>query len=141
MAGSSGVLAMFGPLQRRIERLAERFLAPAGVPRVDFARPAGEPALFAPDSVSRIVFKNPVTLFIGGVAAVLLELAEPRVRDGVWQHSSFRSRPLDTEDHDRFEAMARQSLDEQARLEAEPEVDFDTFVAAYQASILGLISN
>ena len=58
------------------------------------------------------------------------------------QHADyFRSRPLDTEDHDRFEAMARQSLDEQARLEAEPEVDFDTFVAAYQASILGLISN
>jgi uncharacterized protein (DUF2236 family) len=34
------------------------------------------------------VFKNPVTLFIGGVGAVLLELAEPRVRDGVWGHST-----------------------------------------------------
>ncbi|MDH4871393.1 glutamate--cysteine ligase [Pseudomonas sp. BN515] len=58
------------------------------------------------------------------------------------QHADyFRSQPLDAEDQDRFENMARQSLDEQARLEAEPEVDFDTFVAAYQASILGLISN
>ncbi|MCY1202237.1 Glutamate--cysteine ligase [compost metagenome] len=58
------------------------------------------------------------------------------------QHADyFRSQPLSAEDQDRFETMARQSLDEQARLEAEPEVDFDTFVAAYQASILGLISN
>ena len=36
---------------------------------------------------------------------------------------------------------ARQSLTEQAELEAAPAGDFDTFVAAYQASILGLLSN
>ena len=40
------------------------------------------------------MFKNPVAVFIGGVTAVLLEFAEPRVRDGVWQHSSFRTDPL-----------------------------------------------
>jgi uncharacterized protein (DUF2236 family) len=34
-------------------------------------------------------------LFIGGVAAVILELAEPRVRAGVWSHSSFRTDPVD----------------------------------------------
>ncbi|WP_426043482.1 oxygenase MpaB family protein [Caulobacter sp. DWR3-1-2] len=48
----------------------------------------------APDSVSWRVFKNPVSLFVGGVAAVILELAEPRVRTGVWQYSSFRTDPL-----------------------------------------------
>lgn len=36
--------------------------------------------------------------------------------------------------------MASESLAEQAELEKQPEGDFDTFVAAYQASILGLIS-
>lgn len=36
-----------------------------------------------------------MTLFIGGVAAVLLELAEPRVRHGVWDHSSFREKPME----------------------------------------------
>jgi uncharacterized protein (DUF2236 family) len=36
------------------------------------------------------VFKNPLSLFIGGVAAVILELAEPSVRSGVWDHSTFR---------------------------------------------------
>lgn len=63
-------------------------------PPVDFTRPEGEPALIAADSVSWRVFKNPVALYIGGIAAVLLELAEPRVRTGVWEHSSFRSDPL-----------------------------------------------
>lgn len=62
--------------------------------RLDFSIPAGEPALLPPDSLSWRIFKNPVTIFIGGVAAVLLELAEPRVRDAIWQHSSFRSDAL-----------------------------------------------
>ena len=69
-------------------------IQPDGGPRVDFRVPAGEPALAAPDSVSWRVFKNPVSLFVGGVAAVILELAEPRVRTGVWEHSSFRRDPL-----------------------------------------------
>jgi uncharacterized protein (DUF2236 family) len=41
------------------------------------------------------VFRNPVSLFIGGVAAVILELAEPRVRSGVWDNSSFTTDPVD----------------------------------------------
>lgn len=65
-----------------------------GGPRVDFATPVGEPALAAADSVSWRVFKNPVALFVGGVTAVILELAEPRVRTGVWEHSTFRTDPL-----------------------------------------------
>jgi uncharacterized protein (DUF2236 family) len=40
------------------------------------------------------VFKNPLSLFIGGVAAVIMELAEPRVRTGVWEHTSFRIDPI-----------------------------------------------
>jgi uncharacterized protein (DUF2236 family) len=60
----------------------------------DFLRPAGEAALVSPDSVSWRVFKNPLSLFIGGVAAVILELAEPRVRTGVWEHSTFRTDPI-----------------------------------------------
>jgi uncharacterized protein (DUF2236 family) len=46
------------------------------------------------DSVSWRIFKNPVALFIGGVAAVILELAEPSVRTGVWEHSGFRRDPV-----------------------------------------------
>lgn len=64
------------------------------LPQVDFTQPAGEPALVSPDSLSWQVFKNPVALFVGGVTAVLLELAEPRVRSGVWDHTTFRTDPL-----------------------------------------------
>jgi uncharacterized protein (DUF2236 family) len=65
---------------------------PAGM-AMDFSAPAGEPALAPVGGVSWRVFANPVPLFIGGVAAVLLELAEPSVRSGVWDHSSFRRDP------------------------------------------------
>jgi uncharacterized protein (DUF2236 family) len=63
-------------------------------PAFDFSTPFGEPALCAPDSVSWRVFKNPVALAVGGVAAVLLELADPRIRDGLWQHTTFPTDPL-----------------------------------------------
>ena len=65
---------------------------PAGM-AFDFSQPAGEPALTPPDGLSWRVFANPVALFVGGVAAVLLELAEPSVRSGVWDHSSFERDP------------------------------------------------
>jgi uncharacterized protein (DUF2236 family) len=60
----------------------------------DFLRPVGEAALVPADSISWRVFKNPLSLFIGGVAAVILELAEPRVRTGVWEHTTFRTDPI-----------------------------------------------
>jgi len=61
---------------------------------VDFAHPPGAEALAPSGSVSWRIFANPVTLFVGGIAAVVLELAEPSVRAGVWNHSSFRDDPL-----------------------------------------------
>ncbi len=62
--------------------------------RIDFAKPLGDPGLYGPDSVAWRVHANPASLAVGGVAAVILELAEPRVRHGVWDHSSFRRDPL-----------------------------------------------
>lgn len=82
------------PLLSRLDKASRALLFPDGSPEVDFRHPAGEPALSLPDSVSWRIFKNPVSLFIGGVAAVILELAEPRVRTGVWEHSGFRVDPV-----------------------------------------------
>ncbi|WP_123069216.1 oxygenase MpaB family protein [Massilia aurea] len=65
---------------------------PAGM-AFDFSQPAGEAALAPHDGVSWRVFANPIGLFVGGVTAVLLELAEPSVRSGVWDHSSFQRDP------------------------------------------------
>lgn len=81
-----------GFIGRPIDATAGRLLSSA--PTVDFSQPAGESSLVDADSVSWRIFKNPVALFIGGVTAVILELAEPRVRAGVWDHSSFRTDPL-----------------------------------------------
>lgn len=82
------------PWVRVVDRYAHRLLQPEAGPRVDFSRPAGEAALVPADSESWRVFKNQITVFIGGVAAVILELAEPAVRAGVWTHSSFPSDPV-----------------------------------------------
>ncbi|HWH18770.1 MAG TPA: oxygenase MpaB family protein, partial [Allosphingosinicella sp.] len=90
----SKALLLPRPLQRSVEGFASGFLSPADAPAPDFRNPPGEPALVPPDSVSWRIFKNPLTLFVGGVAAVLLELAEPRVRHGVWDHTSFRTDPI-----------------------------------------------
>ena len=80
-------------LQRRLEAASSSFLHPLG-DRVDFSSPRGEAALAPPHSVSWRIFKNPISLFVGGIAAVLLELADPAVRTGVWEQSTFRSDPL-----------------------------------------------
>jgi uncharacterized protein (DUF2236 family) len=85
---------ILAPFEFWLDRFSLRMLQPAGAPVVDFAQPAGEPALVAPDSISWRIFRNPLALFIGGVSAVILELAEPAVRSGVWEHSDFRRNPV-----------------------------------------------
>ena len=82
-------------VERRLDAMALLLLRPDdGAPSIDFAFPPGEAALFAPDSVAWRVFKNPVALFVGGVAAAVLELAHPAVRTGVWEHSAFPTDPV-----------------------------------------------
>jgi uncharacterized protein (DUF2236 family) len=75
-------------LTRPLDRLGQRLMG-----GLDFTVPSGEPAILGPDSVSWRVFGNPLSLYVGGITAVILELAEPRVRHGVWDHSSFRRDP------------------------------------------------
>ncbi|WAC20635.1 oxygenase MpaB family protein [Luteolibacter sp. SL250] len=81
-------------LKPRLENLLRSQLDDGSGRMMDFTQPAGEPALVAADSISWRVFANPVTLVIGGITAVLLELAEPKVRSGVWDHTTFRTDPL-----------------------------------------------
>lgn len=61
---------------------------------VDFSKPAGEASLVPPGSPQWRVFKNPVAFAIGGVAAVLLEFADARIRSGVWNHSVYKVDPV-----------------------------------------------
>src|SRR5436305_5059949 len=82
------------PLQSSLEAMARVLLEPGDRPHIDFSRPVGEAALLSPESVSWRVFKNPLSLFIGGVTAVIMELAEPRVRTGLWKHTTLRVNPV-----------------------------------------------
>ena len=82
------------PLKSSLEATARALLKPIDRYDIDFSRPIGEAALVPPNSLSWRVFKNPLSLFIGGVTAVILELAEPRVRTGVWEHTTFRLDPV-----------------------------------------------
>ncbi|MGQ5702348.1 oxygenase MpaB family protein [Sandaracinobacteroides sp. A072] len=61
---------------------------------VDFSKPAGEPCLLEPDSLHWRIYRNPIALGIGGVAAVLLEFADARIRSGVWDHSIYKVDPI-----------------------------------------------
>jgi uncharacterized protein (DUF2236 family) len=81
------------PLHARLEDAARSYFDAPGL-ALDFSKPPGAPALFAPASIAWRVMKNPVALTIGGIAAVILELAEPRVRTGVWEHTTFRTDPV-----------------------------------------------
>jgi uncharacterized protein (DUF2236 family) len=92
-------------LQRRLEKAAADFLDEANAYSVDFSRPHGEAALVPADSFSWRVFKSPVALFLGGIAAVVLELAEPRISAGVWNHTSFQRDPLRRIQRTGFAAM------------------------------------
>ena len=66
------------PLQSSLEAATRVLFEPGDRPSLDFSQPVGEAALVSPNSVSWRVFKNPLSLFIGGVTAVIMELAEPR---------------------------------------------------------------
>jgi uncharacterized protein (DUF2236 family) len=94
MHPSSSIIRLPWSLQRRLDAAAGALLNPPQGRPIDFTRPPGEAALLSPDSLSWRIFKNPVALLIGGIAAVILELAEPSVRTGVWEHSSFRKDPM-----------------------------------------------
>ncbi|MBD2859269.1 DUF2236 domain-containing protein [Spongiibacter sp. KMU-158] len=62
--------------------------------KIDFTEPAGEPSFLEPDSIRWRIMKNPITFGIGGICAVLLEFADPRIRSGVWDHSTYKKDPV-----------------------------------------------
>lgn len=94
MTSPRSPIALPSLLQRRLDTATKVFIRSDLGLDADFSSPVGEPALAAPDSVSWQIFKNPLSLFVGGITAVILELAEPRVRAGVWGHTSFRQNPM-----------------------------------------------
>lgn len=79
---------------------------PARALSFDFTSPVGEASLVAPDSVQWRVFRSPIALGVGGVAAVLLEFADARIRSGVWDHSIYKVDPVGRSKRTGVAAMA-----------------------------------
>ncbi len=75
------------------------------LPAFDYALPLGAPAFLDPGSVAWRVYKNPIALGVGGVAAVLLEFADPRIRSGVWDHSIYKVDPIGRSERTGYAAM------------------------------------
>lgn len=92
MTFDSSARAVLGEGAERLAGALDRRVF--GPSRIDYAQPKGDPGLYGPDSVAWRVHANPIALAVGGVAAVILELGEPRVRSGVWEHSIFAKDPL-----------------------------------------------
>jgi len=88
------IIRLPASLQDKLHAAASAALMAHQGQEINFARPMGEAALLSPNSISWRIFKNPIALFIGGISAVILELADPAVRSGVWNHSSFRADPV-----------------------------------------------
>ncbi len=88
------IILLPNSLQLKLHTAASAALMAHKGQEIDFAAPLGEPALLSPDSISWRIFKNPIALFIGGISAVILELADPAVRSGVWNYSTFRTDPM-----------------------------------------------
>lgn len=75
------------------------------LPPFDYSQPAGAPAYLHPGSVAWRVYKNQIALGIGGVAAVLMEFADPRIRSGVWDHSIYKVDPIGRSERTGYAAM------------------------------------
>ncbi|MEM1380117.1 MAG: oxygenase MpaB family protein [Pseudomonadota bacterium] len=82
------------PVSNYTERELQAFLFDGGGNASLFLEPRGEPGLIPADGVTAQVYSVPLTVYIGGITAVILELAEPRVRHGVWDHSIFPTDPV-----------------------------------------------
>jgi uncharacterized protein (DUF2236 family) len=95
------------------------------IPRLDFSKPEGDPGLLGPGSMGWKVSANPIVSAVGGIAAVILELAEKHVRAGVWDHSTFKVDPIRRMERTGMAAaavtygptkMARQTFDRVTRM-------------------------
>lgn len=87
-AGSSGP-RLFDPAKALIRRQVTDLFNDASKGERPVLR-RGD-ALFAPDSVAWRVNGDVVTMMIGGVSGLLLQMLHPAVLAGVWDHSNFRA--------------------------------------------------
>ncbi len=85
-------LSLVAPARRRIaEQVRALFADPGGRPSVVPAAP--DQRLLPEGAVSFDVHADVVTMMIGGVASLMIQMLHPRALAGVWDHSRFREDP------------------------------------------------
>ena len=81
--------SLAAPASRQIRRwVLDAF--PRGESGIDYDRPAGDPGLFGPDSVTWRVHAELPAMLAGGLCALMLQTLHPLALAGVYDHSNFR---------------------------------------------------
>lgn len=89
-----GTLPLIGrPLRDQLLAPVVRSLAADRLPFEQYTDPPGDPGLFGPGSVTWRVHADP-SMFVGGLAALMLQTLHPLAIAGVEEHSSYRDDPL-----------------------------------------------
>ncbi len=80
--------------RRSVAEGVRSLFASSRFPQEQYTDPPGDPGLFGPDSVTWTVHAD-LSMFVGGISAVMLQALHPLAMAGVVQHSRFREAPLE----------------------------------------------
>jgi uncharacterized protein (DUF2236 family) len=100
MSPRSHISTPVDSLRRRVVREAKGPFSHADDPLADALIYAGDPGLFGPGSITRVI-NGDASTFIGGIRALLVQAAHPEVVAGVADHSRYREDPLGRLSHRR----------------------------------------
>lgn len=81
------------PLQAAAGRRLTKLVGSERFAEEQYHDPPGDPGLFGPDSVTWRVHAD-LSMFVGGISALMLQALHPLALAGVLEHSDYRSDPL-----------------------------------------------
>lgn len=88
-----GVRVLPAPMRERLREWVIDVLR-RDAPAPDYDRPAGDPGLFGPDTVTWKIHADFPGMMAGGLGALMLQTLHPLALAGVWDHSDFRGDTL-----------------------------------------------
>lgn len=80
--------------RRSVGEALRSLFGSARFPEEQYTDPPGDPGLFGPSSVTWAVHSD-LSMFVGGISAVMLQALHPLAMAGVVDHSRFRRAPLE----------------------------------------------
>jgi uncharacterized protein (DUF2236 family) len=85
--------SLLGPLHQAAARQLAKLVGSERFAEEQYCDPPGDPGLFGPDSVTWKVHED-LSMFVGGVSALMLQALHPLALAGVLEHSDYRTDPL-----------------------------------------------